>query len=80
MKLMIEKNIPKRKLTNDFNISNARKSLTQNKIYQKLNNDNGIGLKTFLEYMNLLDFIGERLFKYFNKSKNNILYATINIY
>ena len=77
---MIEKNIPKRQLTNDFNISNTRKSLTQNKIYQKLNNDKGIGLKTFLEYMNLQDFIEERLFKYFNKSKNNILYATISIY
>ena len=32
---------------------------------QKLNSDNGIGLKTFLEYMDLQDFIGERLFKYF---------------
>ena len=72
----IEKNIPKRKLTNDFNIANARKSFPQNKIYQKLNSDNGIGLKTFLEYMNLQDFIGERLFKYFNKSKNNMLNKT----
>ena len=72
----IEKNIPKRRLTNDFNIANAKKSSTQNKIYQKLNSDNGIGLKTFLEYMNLQDFIGERLFKYFNKSKNNMLNKT----
>jgi hypothetical protein len=72
----IEKNISKRRLTNDFNIANAKKSFTQNKIYQKLNSDNGIGLKTFLEYMNLQDFIGERLFKYFNKSKNNMLNKT----
>ena len=72
----IEKNMPKRKLTNDFNIANSRKSFTQNKIYQKLNSDNGISLKTFLEYMNLQDFIGERLFIYFNKSKNNMLNKT----
>ena len=44
----IEKNMPKRKLTNDFNIANSKKLFTQNKIYQKLNSDNGIGLKTFL--------------------------------
>ena len=72
----IEKNIPKRKSTNDYNIANAKKLFTQNKIYQKLNSDNGIGLKTFLEYMDLQDFIGERLFIYFNKSKNNMLNKT----
>ena len=72
----IDKNAPKRKLTNDFNTSNTKKTLPQNKIYQKLNSDNGIGLKTFLEYMDLQDFIGERLFKYFNKSKNNMLNKT----
>ena len=72
----IEKNISKRKLANDFNIVNAKKSFTQNKINQKINSDNGIGLKTFLEYMDLQDFIGERLFKYFNKSKSNMLNKT----
>ena len=72
----IDKNNSKKKLTNDFNVSNIRKIYTPNKISQKTNNDNGIGLKTFLEYMDLQDFIGERLFKYFNKSKNNILNKT----
>ena len=72
----IEKNISKRKLANDFNIVNAKKSFTQNKINQKINSDNGIGLKTFLEYMDLQDFIGERLFKYFNKSKSYMLNKT----
>ena len=72
----IEKNISKRKLANDFNIVNVKKSFTQNKINQKINSDNGIGLKTFLEYMNLQDFIGERLFKYFNKSKSYMLNKT----
>ena len=72
----IEKNISKRKLANDFNIVNVKKSFTQNKINQKINSDNGIGLKTFLEYMDLQDFIGERLFKYFNKSKSYMLNKT----
>ena len=70
----IDKNLTKRKLSNDIsNVSTIKKIFSQNKIYQKLNGDNGISLKTFLEYMNIQDFIGERLFKYFNKSKNNIL-------
>ena len=73
----IDKNLTKRKLSNDIsNISTIKKIFSQNKIYQKLNGDNGISLKTFLEYMNIQDFIGERLFKYFNKSKNNILNKT----
>ena len=58
---MIEKNISKRKLTNDFNISNARKSLTQNKIYQKLNNDNGIGLKTFFRIYEFTRFYRRKI-------------------
>ena len=83
----IDKNLTKRKLSNDIsNVSTIKKIFSQNKIYQKLNGDNGISLKTFLEYMNIQDFIGERLFKYFNKSKNNILNKTeftngiINLY
>jgi len=73
----IDKNLTKRKLSNDIsNVSTIKKIFSQNKIYQKLNGDNGINLKTFLEYMNIQDFIGERLFKYFNKSKNNILNKT----
>ena len=73
----IDKNLTKRKLSNDIsNVSTIKKIFPQNKIYQKLNGDNGISLKTFLEYMNIQDFIGERLFKYFNKSKNNILNKT----
>jgi calcium/calmodulin-dependent protein kinase I len=73
----IDKNLTKRKLSNDIsNVSTIKKIFSQNKIYQKLNGDNGISLKTFLEYMNIQDFIGERLFKYFNKSKNNILNKT----
>ena len=31
--------------------------------------DRGLSLKTFLEYLDLQDFIGERIFKYLNKSK-----------
>ena len=31
--------------------------------------DKGICLNSFLEYMNIQDFIGERIFKYLNKSK-----------
>ena len=73
----IDKNLTKRKLSSDIsNVSTIKKIFSQNKIYQKLNGDNGISLKTFLEYMNIQDFIGERLFKYFNKSKNNILNKT----
>ena len=73
----IDKNLTKRKLSNDIsNVSTIKKIFSQNKIYQKLNGDNGISLKTFLEYMNIQDFIGERLFKYFNKSKNNTLNKT----
>ena len=73
----IDKNLTKRKLSNDIsNVSTIKKIFSQNKIYQKLNGVNGISLKTFLEFMNIQDFIGERLFKYFNKSKNNILNKT----
>ena len=56
------------------NMGTVRKSLPQNKtLFLKLNSDNGICLKTFLEYMNIQELIGERLFKYFNKSKTNKL-------
>ena len=33
--------------------------------------DRGISLKTFMEYFDVQEFIGERIFKYFNKSKTN---------
>ena len=70
-----EKSFYQRKLTGDFiNTTSLRKSLLQNRsILSKLNSENGISLKTFLEYMNLQELIGERLFKYFNKSKSNAL-------
>ena len=70
--------ISKRKLSNDIsNTSNFRNLLLQSKnTFYKLNNDYGINQKTFLEYMNLQEFIGERIFKYFNKSKNNLLNKT----
>ena len=32
--------------------------------------DKGISLKSFLEYMDIQEFIGERIYKYLNKSKN----------
>ena len=35
--------------------------------------DRGLSLKTFLEYFDLQELIGERIFKYFNKSKTNKL-------
>ena len=71
---IFEKSLYTRQLSNDLNKSSTlRKSLLQKKGFLKLNSDNGIKLKTFLEYMNLQEFIGERLFKYFNKSKTNSL-------
>ena len=75
---ILEKTLYNRKISNDFGkTSTLRKTLMQNKnIFQKLNDDSGIKLKTFLEYMNLQEFIGERLFKYFNKSNTNILTKT----
>jgi len=33
--------------------------------------DRGLNLKTFMEYFDVQEFIGERIFKYFNKSKTN---------
>ena len=33
--------------------------------------DRGLSLKTFMEYFDVQEFIGERIFKYFNKSKSN---------
>ena len=58
-------------------LGTVRKSVPSNKsLLQKLNSENGICLKTFLEYMNVQELIGERLFKYFNKSKTNILNKT----
>ena len=36
-------------------------------------NDIGISLTTFLDYMNIQEFIGERIFKYLNKSNTNKL-------
>ena len=76
--IVFERSLHKRKLTNDLsNSQTLKKSNTQNKaIFQKLNSDNGISLKTFTEYMNLQEFITERLFKYFNKSKTNLLNKT----
>ena len=35
--------------------------------------DKGLSLKTFLEYFDVQELIGERIFKYFNKSKTNKL-------
>ena len=35
--------------------------------------DRGLCLKTFLEYFNVQELKGERIFKYFNKSKTNKL-------
>ena len=35
--------------------------------------DRGLSLKTFLEYFDVQELIGERIFKYFNKSKTNKL-------
>ena len=70
----LNKSFYQRKLTNDFGNITMKKPFLQNKISShKLNSDKGISLKTFLEYINIQDFLGERLFKYFNKSKSNSL-------
>ena len=55
-----------------FSIKNA--SFINNQI-QPRNKvvDKGISLKSFLEYMDIQEFIGERIYKYLNKSKNNKL-------
>ena len=68
----LNKSFYQRELTNDFGNITMKKPFLQNKISShKLNSDKGISLKTFLEYINIQDFLGERLFKYFNKSKSN---------
>jgi len=70
----LDKSFYHRKLTNDFGNMTMKKPFLQNKVsFHKLNSDKGISLKTFLEYINIQDFLGERLFKYFNKSKSNTL-------
>ena len=70
----------------------ARSNSLHKKNPQKNKNINkGLSLKIFLEYMNIQDFIGERIYKYLNKSKapklnksdfsiglNNIYYGDIN--
>ena len=63
-----------------------KKNTQKNKIISK-----GLSLKIFLEYMNIQDFIGERIYKYLNQSKasklnksdfsiglNKIYYGDIN--
>ena len=64
-----------KKLPNDFNsLSAIKKSLlSPRNLLPKIIIDTGINSKIFLEYMDLQEFIGERLFKYFNKSKTNLL-------
>ena len=72
-------------------LSLKRNSSTNKKILPKQKKDNGICLKTFLEYIDLQEFIGERFFKYLDKSKqlklfkldfvngmNKIYYGDIN--
>ena len=73
------------------NISSSVRRNSTKRIPQKLKLiDKGICLKTFLEYIDLQEFIGERIFKYLNKSKkiklnkddftnglNNIYYGDI---
>ena len=52
---------------NNFNLllkNSSNISQQKNKIVDK-----GISLKTFLEYMDIQEFIGERIFKYLKKSK-----------
>ena len=53
---------------NNFNLSlrnSSNVSPQRNKIVDK-----GISLKSFLEYMDIQEFIGERIFKYLNKSRS----------
>ncbi len=72
-------------------LSLKRNSSTNKKSLPKQKKDNGICLKTFLEYIDLQEFIGERFFKYLDKSKqlklfkldfvngmNKIYYGDIN--
>ena len=55
-----------------FSIKNS--SFINNQIIPKTKIvDKGISLKSFLEYMDIEEFIGERIYKYLNKSKNNKL-------
>ena len=55
-----------------FSIKNASFINNQMKPSNKVV-DKGISLKSFLEYMDIQEFIGERIYKYLNKSKNNKL-------
>ena len=73
-------------------LSNIRSSSLHKRNPQKTRNIiKGISLKIFLEYMNIQDFIGERIYNYLNKSKtpklnksdfsnglNKIYYGDIN--
>ena len=54
-----------------------RSNSLHKKLYQKNKNINkGISLKSFLEYMNIQEFIGKRIFKYLNKSTSSKLNQT----
>jgi hypothetical protein len=54
-----------------------RSNSLHKKLYQKNKNINkGISLKSFLEYLNIQEFIGKRIFKYLNKSTSSKLNKT----
>ena len=57
---------------NNIMIPTIKNPLNKNYANLKQNMfDRGISLKTFMEYFDVQEFIGERIFKYFNKSKTN---------
>ena len=56
----------------DMTLSSLKKASKKDLSSLKLKlNDNGISLKTFLEFIDIQEFIGERIFKYLNKSNTN---------
>ena len=60
---------------NNLKISDSFTSSKKNlKISQSIKiSDKGISLKTFLEYMDIQEFIGERIYKFLNNSKSEKL-------
>ena len=72
---LFRKSFSYRKHRNDLidSTSTRKHLLLKKSSLAKLNLKHGISLKTFLEYMNLQELIGERLFNYFNISRLNAL-------
>ena len=58
--------------TNNIMIPSIKNQINKNYAMPKQKIiDRGLSLKTFMEYFDIQEFIGERVFKYLNKSKTN---------